>query len=74
MNFIEDCEVCCNPIDFNIKVNNNDLASLVMVKNPPHNTNGDFSLDNKRIPVAILLHGLGSNGESILPLNITIIS
>ena len=24
------------------------------------------SLDNKRIPVAILLHGLGSNGESIL--------
>jgi len=24
-NFIEDCEVCCNPIDFNIKVNNNEI-------------------------------------------------
>ena len=27
----------------------NDLASLVMVKNPEHNPNGDFSLFNKRI-------------------------
>lgn len=35
-----------------IKVNNNDLAALVMVKNPPHNTNGDFSLDNKRITLS----------------------
>jgi len=24
-NFIEDCEVCCNPIDFNIKLNNNEI-------------------------------------------------
>ena len=23
--FIEDCEVCCNPIDFNITVNNNEI-------------------------------------------------
>jgi len=22
-NFIEDCEVCCNPIDFNIMIENN---------------------------------------------------
>ena len=27
----------------------NDLASLVMVKNPKHNLNGDFSLSNSRI-------------------------
>ncbi len=27
----------------------NDLASLIMVKNPDHNPNGDFSLSNKRI-------------------------
>ena len=23
--YIEDCEVCCNPIDFNITVNNNEI-------------------------------------------------
>ena len=25
-NFIEDCEVCCNPIDFNISVENNEVV------------------------------------------------
>ena len=25
-NFIEDCEVCCNPIDFHIKVENNEVV------------------------------------------------
>ena len=25
-NFIEDCEVCCNPIDFNITVENNEVV------------------------------------------------
>ena len=24
-NFIEDCEVCCNPIDFQISVENNEV-------------------------------------------------
>ena len=33
----------------NIKIKKNDLASLVMVKNPSHNPNGDFSLDKERI-------------------------
>ena len=32
-----------------LKIKKNDLASLVMVKNPSHNPNGDFSLDNERI-------------------------
>tara|TARA_B100000524_G_C23619849_1_gene359256 strand:- start:71 stop:253 length:183 start_codon:yes stop_codon:yes gene_type:complete len=27
-NFIEDCEVCCNPIDFFISVKNNDITSF----------------------------------------------
>jgi transcription elongation factor Elf1 len=25
-NFIEDCEVCCNPIDFHIRVENNEVV------------------------------------------------
>ena len=25
-NFIEDCEVCCNPIDFKISVENNEVV------------------------------------------------
>tara|TARA_A100001234_G_scaffold11692_1_gene9621 strand:+ start:447 stop:629 length:183 start_codon:yes stop_codon:yes gene_type:complete len=25
-NFIEDCEVCCNPIDFQITVENNEVV------------------------------------------------
>ena len=25
-NFIEDCEVCCNPIDFHITVENNEVV------------------------------------------------
>ena len=24
-NFIEDCEVCCNPIDFQISIENNEV-------------------------------------------------
>ena len=24
-NFIEDCEVCCNPIDFHISIGNNEV-------------------------------------------------
>tara|TARA_B100001564_G_C20451553_1_gene583669 strand:+ start:99 stop:758 length:660 start_codon:yes stop_codon:yes gene_type:complete len=32
-----------------ISIKKNDLASLVMVKNPSHNLDGDFSLENKRI-------------------------
>ena len=27
-NFIEDCEVCCNPIDFKISVENNEVVSF----------------------------------------------
>ncbi len=25
-NFIEDCEVCCNPIDFQISIENNEVT------------------------------------------------
>ena len=25
-NFIEDCEVCCNPIDFHITIENNEVV------------------------------------------------
>ena len=25
-NFIEDCEVCCNPIDFQISIENNEVV------------------------------------------------
>ena len=38
--------------DFNLKnlcLQGNDLASLVMIKNPSHNLAGDFSLENGRI-------------------------
>jgi len=35
-----------------IKIKNNDLASLIMVENPAHNPNGDFSLDNERITIS----------------------
>ena len=31
-NFIEDCEVCCNPIDFHIKVENNEVVFFNSVK------------------------------------------
>jgi len=27
-NFIEDCEVCCNPLEFNLSVMNNNLESF----------------------------------------------
>ena len=27
-NFIEDCEVCCNPLEFNLSVINNNLESF----------------------------------------------
>ena len=27
-NFIEDCEVCCNPLEFNLSVMKNSLASF----------------------------------------------
>ena len=27
-NFIEDCEVCCNPLEFNLCVMNNNLESF----------------------------------------------
>ena len=36
----------------NIIIRQRDLASLVMVKNPEHNVNGDFSLENDRITLA----------------------
>ena len=26
--FIEDCEVCCNPIEFEIKITNNNILSF----------------------------------------------
>ena len=32
-----------------ISISKNDLGSLVMVKNPSHNLEGDFSLENSRI-------------------------
>ena len=32
-----------------ININSSDLASLVVVKNPPHNKQGDFSILNNRI-------------------------
>lgn len=32
-----------------IKINDDDLASIVMVENPDHNIYGDFSLDNNRV-------------------------
>tara|TARA_Y100000992_G_C21269031_1_gene495618 strand:- start:1408 stop:2073 length:666 start_codon:yes stop_codon:yes gene_type:complete len=32
-----------------ININASDLASLVMVKNPPHNKQGDFSILNNRV-------------------------
>jgi len=27
-NFIEDCDVCCNPLEFNLSVMNNNLESF----------------------------------------------
>lgn len=27
-NFIEDCEVCCNPLEFNLSIMNNNLESF----------------------------------------------
>ena len=30
-NFIEDCEVCCNPIEFDLSVINNDIESFSVV-------------------------------------------
>ena len=27
-NFIEDCEVCCNPIDFQISIENNEVIFI----------------------------------------------
>ena len=27
-NFVEDCEVCCNPLEFNLSVMNNNLESF----------------------------------------------
>jgi len=27
-NFIEDCEVCCNPLEFNLRIKNNNLESF----------------------------------------------
>ena len=30
-NFIEDCEVCCNPLEFTITVINNRIESFVVV-------------------------------------------
>ena len=27
--FIEDCEVCCNPIEFHVEVRNNEITSFV---------------------------------------------
>ena len=29
-NFIEDCEVCCNPLEFNLSVMNNNLESFTV--------------------------------------------
>ena len=29
-NFIEDCEVCCNPLEFKIIVKNNDVLSFAV--------------------------------------------
>ena len=29
-NFIEDCEVCCNPLEFNLSVMNNTLESFTV--------------------------------------------
>ena len=29
-NFIEDCEVCCNPLEFNLSVINNNLESFTV--------------------------------------------
>ena len=31
-NFIEDCEVCCNPIDFHITIENNEVVFFNSVK------------------------------------------
>ena len=31
-NFIEDCEVCCNPLEFTLTVINNRIESFVVVK------------------------------------------
>jgi MurNAc alpha-1-phosphate uridylyltransferase len=36
----------------NISIKQDDLASIVMVKNPKHNIDGDFSLINSRITLA----------------------
>ena len=30
-NFIEDCEVCCNPLEFTLSVINNRIESFVVV-------------------------------------------
>ena len=27
--FIEDCEVCCNPIEFNIRISDNELVEII---------------------------------------------
>ena len=29
-NFIEDCEICCNPLEFDIVVNENNLESFLV--------------------------------------------
>ena len=31
-NFIEDCEICCNPIDFQILINHNDIVDFQIKK------------------------------------------
>ena len=31
-NFIEDCEVCCNPIEFNIELRNGIITSFEAIK------------------------------------------
>ena len=30
-NFIEDCEVCCNPLDFELRVVNNNVESFAVI-------------------------------------------
>ena len=29
--FIEDCEVCCNPLDFNLSIQNNNIVSFSVI-------------------------------------------
>ena len=31
-NFIEDCEICCNPIDFEILINYNEIVDFQIKK------------------------------------------